>query len=246
LKPDESEPDGHDAEAIAKAAHENLGEPKADDEAMEAAAHLKPDGSPEGGDKAESARHDGKPDAADEDPHDPADPRQAAPTREQAMAKAARQVQESLQAQLQAAQQLPRASEQAAKALARASRNLEKTVPGPKSAKPAADATASAQKPGEANKPGAKGDASKQQANREGQGLGAPRDREIAMGDGKTDARPKSVQELGISASDWAKLGPLMQQDLLNAAQQTGPPAYREMIKNYYIRIAGMQSEGAE
>jgi hypothetical protein len=52
------------------------------------------------------------------------------------------------------------------------------------------------------------------------------------------------VQELGISAGDWARLAPLQRQELLNAAQQSGPPAYREMIKNYYVRIARLGREG--
>ena len=59
---------------------------------------------------------------------------------------------------------------------------------------------------------------------------------------GGQDARPTSVKELGISAADWAKLNPLMQQELLNAAQQSGPPEYQEMIKNYYTRIARIES----
>src|SRR4029079_8465691 len=57
-------------------------------------------------------------------------------------------------------------------------------------------------------------------------------------GAGSHDGRPQSVQQLGISAGDWARLGPLQRQELLNAAQQSGPPAYREMIKNYYVKIA--------
>jgi hypothetical protein len=58
------------------------------------------------------------------------------------------------------------------------------------------------------------------------------------------DARPAEVKDVGIPASDWAKLPPLMQQQLLNAAQQKGPPAYQELIKNYYVRIAHLQAEG--
>ena len=54
---------------------------------------------------------------------------------------------------------------------------------------------------------------------------------------------PKEVREIGIPPGDWAKLPPAMQQQLLNAAQQKGPPSYQEAIKNYYIRIARMQAE---
>ena len=63
-------------------------------------------------------------------------------------------------------------------------------------------------------------------------------------GGGTHDGRPQSVQELGISAGDWARLAPLQRQELLNAAQQSGPPAYREMIKNYYVRIARLGKDG--
>ena len=63
-------------------------------------------------------------------------------------------------------------------------------------------------------------------------------------GAGTHDGRPQSVQELGISAGDWARLAPLQRQELLNAAQQSGPPAYREMIKNYYVRIARLGRHG--
>ena len=54
---------------------------------------------------------------------------------------------------------------------------------------------------------------------------------------------PASVAALGINGSDWSKLGKTMQQQLLNASQQSGPPAYKEMIKNYYVRVARMQNE---
>src|SRR5665213_2448774 len=50
-----------------------------------------------------------------------------------------------------------------------------------------------------------------------------------------------SAAALGISPADWAKLPPLMQKQLQNASQQSGPPAYREMIKDYYIRLSHME-----
>ena len=65
------------------------------------------------------------------------------------------------------------------------------------------------------------------------------------MEGGATDV-PVTVAELGITPSDWAKLGPNQQQDLVNAAQQSGPPEYQSMIKNYYVRIARMQGRGAK
>ena len=50
---------------------------------------------------------------------------------------------------------------------------------------------------------------------------------------------------IGVTADQWAKLPPLAQKDLLNAAQQSGPPSYRQMIKDYYVRIAKMRESGA-
>jgi hypothetical protein len=52
---------------------------------------------------------------------------------------------------------------------------------------------------------------------------------------------PAALQAMGVSARDWAKLPPLMQQDLLNAAQQNSLPAYRESIKNYFEKIARLK-----
>ena len=57
------------------------------------------------------------------------------------------------------------------------------------------------------------------------------------------DSRPQPVKDVGISPGDWARLPPLMQQQLLNAAQQKGPPSYQEQIKNYYQRIARITAE---
>jgi hypothetical protein len=56
---------------------------------------------------------------------------------------------------------------------------------------------------------------------------------------------PAAVQAMGVSSRDWAKLPPLMQQDLLNAAQQNSLPAYRESIKNYFEKIARLKDSGA-
>ncbi len=54
---------------------------------------------------------------------------------------------------------------------------------------------------------------------------------------------PQAVQDIGVAPSDWAKLPAAMQDQLLHAAQQGGPPSYRDMIKNYYNRIARLQAE---
>jgi hypothetical protein len=55
---------------------------------------------------------------------------------------------------------------------------------------------------------------------------------------------PADLQAMGVSSRDWAKLPPLMQQDLLNAAQQNSLPAYRESIKNYFEKIARLKDQG--
>ncbi len=49
---------------------------------------------------------------------------------------------------------------------------------------------------------------------------------------------PKEVEEAGISPSEWAKLPPKVQDALIHANQQGVPPGYRDMVKNYYSRIA--------
>ena len=64
-----------------------------------------------------------------------------------------------------------------------------------------------------------------------------------ASENGGNNKVPGSVAALGINASDWAKLPPIMQKELMNASQQSGPPAYKEMIKNYYVRIAQLQNQ---
>jgi hypothetical protein len=65
----------------------------------------------------------------------------------------------------------------------------------------------------------------------------------ISVQQGDATGQPESVRALGISAGDWARLPTLMRNELMNAAQQSGPPTYREMIKNYYVRIAREQAE---
>ena len=83
---------------------------------------------------------------------------------------------------------------------------------------------------------------SKQPSAKPGQALDSKDGISVVDGSGTADGRPENVRMLGISASDWVKLGPATQQELLNAAQQNGPPAYQEMIKNYYVRIARMNA----
>jgi hypothetical protein len=155
-------------------------------------------------------------------------------TPEQAMRQAAQGAQEAVQAQQQAVnnnadagaiRQADAALQQAAAAMAAANAS------GEASASSVAGADEQAETGGEvadANQTTSARATSHDRDPRSGTGTGA----------GSHDGRPQSVQELGISAGDWARLGPLQRQELLNASQQSGPPVYREMIKNYYVRIA--------
>jgi hypothetical protein len=70
-----------------------------------------------------------------------------------------------------------------------------------------------------------------------------------ALADGSSNAShgsglggpvPAAVRDLGLSADDWARLPPLAQRDLLNTAQQSPPPAYRQLVRDYFVRLARM------
>jgi hypothetical protein len=231
--------------ALAQAEQALRGEaPQADAGKPDAA---QPDaGKPDAG-KPDAAQADaGKPDggqgqAQAGEPH-PGEPGQAqaaaqqAATPEQAQAQAAEHAQEAIQAQQQAQQGNAAASQEAAQALAQAAQELAQA--NNPSGQPGSEP---GQEPGQ--DPG-QGDMQNQPSPVAGQaadpkmGLQA---KDNAAGDG----RPDSVQQLGISASDWARLGPLQQKELMNAAQQSGPPTYQAMIKNYYVRLAHMQAQGS-
>jgi hypothetical protein len=51
---------------------------------------------------------------------------------------------------------------------------------------------------------------------------------------------PAAVRDLGLSADDWARLPPLARRDLLNTAQQSPPAAYRQMVRDYFVKLARM------
>lgn len=57
------------------------------------------------------------------------------------------------------------------------------------------------------------------------------------------DTRPDEVKAVGIAPSDWARLPPAMQEQLLHSARQKGPPEYQSQIKHYYQRIARMSAQ---
>jgi hypothetical protein len=67
----------------------------------------------------------------------------------------------------------------------------------------------------------------------------------ILSANGREDLIPQEVRNVGVAPSDWIKLSPEYQDQLLHSAQQPGPPEYRDMIKNYYTRIARIQSQPA-
>jgi hypothetical protein len=177
------------------------------------------------------------PQAADDAPSKSAAASPAPTAPEQAMRQAAQGAQEAVQAQQQALnnnadagaiQQAAAALQQAASAMSSA------TASTSDSGESAVAADEQAETGGDAG--GAKAVASSSAAShtadsRTGTGTGA----------GTHDGRPQAVQELGISAGDWARLAPLQRQELLNAAQQSGPPSYREAIKNYYVKIARLE-----
>lgn len=160
----------------------------------------------------------------------------------QSLQQAAQNVQEAAQAQQQAFNQ-PQgnalASAEAARALRDAAEAMGKAVP--ESRRGQRDALAN----GKQGHPSGKADRAEHpnvepgQPGESSEGIHSAR----GDGDGKPDDRPAGVKELGISSADWARLGPLTRQELLNAAQQSGPPAYREAIKNYFVKIARLRSD---
>ena len=53
---------------------------------------------------------------------------------------------------------------------------------------------------------------------------------------------------MGISVSDWAKLPGELRDQILQAADETGPEEYRAMIRRYFQQVAkrGGESEGGK
>jgi len=151
-------------------------------------------------------------------------------TPQQAMQQAAQAAAEATAAQGQAAQGNQAAAQQAAQALQQAAQSLAQAA-----GQGQGQAQAQGQQPGQ-------GEQSQQSSPVAGE-AGDPKQGIAAQVDGGSNAVPDAVAELGINPSDWAKLGPLQQRELLTAAQQAGPPEYQTMIRNYYVRLARMQSK---
>lgn len=151
---------------------------------------------------------------------------------------AARGAQEAAAAQRQAMRSNPAAARQAANALARAAAAAQRAMQSGQESGKSSGESAPAGQSADA------GAASQNQKPSAGNGRGSQGRAGIrGQATGGNNTPPAAVLDLGISPADWAKLPPTVQQDLLNASQQTGPPAYREMIRNYYNRIATMQTE---
>lgn len=157
-------------------------------------------------------------------------------TPQQAMQQAAQAAAEATAAQGQAAQGNQAAAQQAAQALAQAAQALAQAA-GQQGQQGQGQAQAQGQQPGQ-------GETSEMPSPVAGQS-GDPKQGIAAQTEGGSTEVPPSVVELGINPSDWAKLAPLQQQELLNAAQQAGPPEYQAMIRNYYIRLARIQGKPA-
>jgi hypothetical protein len=65
----------------------------------------------------------------------------------------------------------------------------------------------------------------------------------VPAGPGRTAVTgplPASIRDLGISPDQWLKLSPAAQRDVLSTSQQLGPPAYRPLIQDYYVKVSQM------
>ena len=154
----------------------------------------------------------------------------------QAAQQAAQAAQEAREAQQQAMQPNPAAAQEAASALARAAAAQRQASAGDEgSAQASAGQNSGAQGAGDADVGnGKQGLAQSGSSLNSSSGI-------RGQSTGGNNAPPAAVLDLGINASQWAKLPPLVRGELTTAAQQSGPPAYRQMIRDYYIRIAQMQ-----
>lgn len=154
----------------------------------------------------------------------------------------AQAVQAARSAQAQAARGNAGAAREAARALAQASQTLAPSRGSSGNAPGAEPASAGGSTPGNSTGgpgfPGPSGPGTANGGNGNGTGSSPFEAGTVAAAD-----TPKEVKEIGIAPSDWIRLSPAMQDQLLHAAQQGGPPSYRDMIKNYYYRIARLQAE---
>lgn len=168
---------------------------------------------------ADAEHHDGE--------HPDAENGQGDPPQQQA----AQAAQEAAQAEQEALQQNAAAAHEAANALNHAAQQMAKAVPG--------------LNPDNGQDQGQDQDADASQDPSQNHGRALESKEGITASDGTPIIIPAAVRDIGISEDQWAKLPDLVRKDLMNAAQQSGPPAYRQMIKDYYVRVAKLQQNGA-
>jgi hypothetical protein len=140
------------------------------------------------------------------------------------------------------------------------------TAPGqPMAGQPMAQALASANQAAQAQTPASASQASAAMAAAAAQAASAAQSKGVGMGKGMTMGMPgragdpkmgtgnqatsltaSKLEAMGISVSDWAKLPGELRDQILQAADETGPEEYRAMIRRYFQEVArrGGQSEG--
>lgn len=155
--------------------------------------------------------------------------RQLEPGSQRATAQAARDAQEAAEAQLDASAPNPAAAAASASA-AQAASALQRAAAA-MSAALSQSATDAAASPVAAAPPGTPATGANGARGTAAATAGPP---------------PAAIRDLGISLEHWARLPPLARRDLLAAAQQSGPPAYRQMIRDYYLKLAQMHEGVAD
>jgi len=168
---------------------------------------------------------------------------QSAQSEYQRLMAAAQQLQQALSAAHTAAQGNSSAAQAAAGALSQANQSLgamglsngQSSMSGAAGAGQAGTSGAPGQGTAMADAPGGSlADHSPESGAGSGTGIGA---------DNATGQEPKAVSELGISPAQWIKLGALRQKQLLNTARQSIPPGYRQMVRDYYVKIAQLDTK---
>ena len=154
---------------------------------------------------------------------------------QQASHEAAQAAQEAQAAQRQAMAPNPAAAAQAAAALARV------TAAAARASHDSSQSSGQQSPTGQSADAGASRDSQNSDAT-PGHGVNSTSGVQ-AQNSGGRNTPPAAVLDLGVSPADWARLPPQMQQELLSASQQSAPPAYRQMVRDYYTKIAKMQSD---
>ena len=156
---------------------------------------------------------------------------------------AAQQIQNALQLQQQAANGNAAAAQQAAEALSGAANNLAQAQAAGANLQSTGSSGGGSGNPGASGgmamgSTGSSGTQGSPSANPGGHGGGGISGNQKAP----SSMPPATVAQMGISPAQWRNLGPLEQQQLVNTAGQNLPPGYEEMVRDYYIRLAEMNS----